>query len=164
MYIYINEPRLYMKQAHYYELQKPSTDCGTADLRLPVTANTMSSCVAGVQAKLECSDTFFFAPSKRWCKCQAKTGTCSKISSANYNEYKLKATTAAPTPAPTVATTAAPLKAGVPAPATNNVILGSVRFRWCVGYLQVRFLPPNPWWHCSVSILHPYPNYPAQLH
>ena len=64
-------------------------DCGTSNMRLHVgDYNDASQCAQGVKDMPECSSTFFYAPAKGWCQCQAAAGECSLIDSANYNQYR----------------------------------------------------------------------------
>jgi hypothetical protein len=68
------------------------TDCGTDAYRIHVgnyEADSIDQCYAAVHANAECSNTFFYAPAKGWCKCQSTEGECTRSTSASYNEYQL---------------------------------------------------------------------------
>lgn len=76
-----------------------STDCATASHRLHVgnyglEADGLQSCLEDVQANTACTETFFFAWSQGWCKCESELsqvdgsqGECTRVASGNYDEY-----------------------------------------------------------------------------
>ena len=58
--------------------------------------NNVADCVAAVKAlwgtNNECSDRFFYAPSRGWCRCEPKgqVGPCPGVyNNYGYNEYRL---------------------------------------------------------------------------
>ena len=51
--------------------------------------NSVEKCASGVKAKSECSDKFFYAPLRGWCKCEGNKGSCARKDSADFNEYRL---------------------------------------------------------------------------
>jgi len=74
-----------------YVLVSNGKDCDAGtDLRLNVFDHLVSigRCAQGVEEMPECSSTFFYAPAKKWCKCQAAVGECSLKDSTNYNQYQ----------------------------------------------------------------------------
>ena len=67
-------------------------DCAEQSLRVHVgNYDSVQKCGEAAKSK-DCSDTFFYAPKKGWCKCESKEGKCTLKNSPDYNRYRLEST------------------------------------------------------------------------
>jgi len=65
-------------------------DCAEQSLRVHVgNYDSPQKCGEAAKSK-DCSDTFFYAPKKGWCKCESKEGKCTLKNSPDYNQYRQK--------------------------------------------------------------------------
>ena len=55
--------------------------------------NNVNECADAAKANSGCSNAFFYAPLKGWCKCEKKgRSSCPRTDSDNYEEYSISGT------------------------------------------------------------------------